>query len=43
MLFGQDDNNKPSVKKILLYCVVITAVLLALGFVGERLGWTSPY
>lgn len=43
MLFGQDDNNKPSVKKILLYCVVITAVLLTLGFVGERLGWTSPY
>ena len=37
-LFGYDKGEGPSPKKILLYCVVITAVFLLLGFVSTRLG-----
>lgn len=36
-LFGYDKDKRPSVKKILFYCVVITAVLLILGYVSEHL------
>lgn len=37
-LFGYDKGEGPSPKKILLYCVAITAVLLLLGFLSTRLG-----
>lgn len=35
-LFGYDKEDRPSVKKILLYCVVITAVVLLLGYIKVR-------
>ncbi len=41
MLFGIDPENRPSVKKILIYCVVIVAVVLLIGYAGERLGLNS--
>jgi hypothetical protein len=35
-LFGYDKDNRPSAKKILLYCVVISAVLLLLGYLNVK-------
>ncbi len=38
-MFWQDDKDKPSVKKIIVYSIVIFVVLVLLGFVGERMDW----
>lgn len=38
-MFWQDDKDKPSVKKIIVYSIVIFVVLALLGFVGERMDW----
>lgn len=40
-MFGMDPNKKPSVKKILIYCIVISSFFILLGFIGERVGWVS--
>lgn len=37
-LFGYDRGEGPSPKKILFYCVVITALLLLLGVISTRMG-----
>ena len=37
-LFGYDKGEGPSPKKILIYCVVITALLLLLGDISTRMG-----
>ncbi len=36
-LFGLDKGEGPSPKKILLYCVVITAALLLLGYFSTKM------
>lgn len=37
MLFWQDDNDKPSVKKIIAYSIAIPVILILIGIVGEKL------
>ena len=37
-LFGLDKGEGPSPKKILFYCIVITATILLLGFISTKLG-----
>lgn len=37
MLFWQDDNEKPSVKKIIAYSIIIPIVLILIGIIGDKL------
>lgn len=38
-MFFQDNQDKPSVKKIILYSIAIFVFFVALGYIGERMGW----
>ncbi len=35
-LFPQDNNNKPSVKKIIIYSIAIFVLLIVLGMLNEH-------
>lgn len=37
-MFWQDDKDKPSVKRIIFYSILIPVVLIIVGFIGERMG-----
>ncbi len=39
-LFPQDNDNKPSIKKIIIYSVAIFVLLIVLGMINEHFGIT---
>lgn len=42
MLFWQDEDKRPSPKKILFYCIALVVVFFLIGYIGEKLGLTAP-
>ncbi|MGI5958018.1 MAG: hypothetical protein ACOX60_01185 [Massiliimalia sp.] len=42
MLFWQDDDQKPSPKKILFYCIALVVIFFLIGFIGDKMGFTNP-
>ena len=39
LFYPQNNDDKPSVKKIIIYSVSIFVLLVLLGYVGTKYGW----